>query len=246
MSKIGIIGGTGLGAMSGINNGTTMKVDTIYGEPSCELVLGKLGDKEVVFLARHGNPHTIPPHLVNYQANITALKKVGVTKIIAINAVGGIHPDMGPPKVVVPDQIIDYTFERSHTFFEENLDHVTHVDFSYPYTERLRETLIQAAADLKIDVVSFGTYGCTQGPRLETGAEIKRMERDGCDLVGMTAMPEAVLARELNLDYASLCVTVNWAAGKTESIITMDDINQALSDGMSNVVSVLKLAIQKL
>lgn len=246
MSKIGIIGGTGLSAMSGINNGTTKKLDTLYGEPSCELVEGKLGEKEVVFLARHGNPHTIPPHLVNYQANITALKKVGVTKIIAVNAVGGIHPEMGPPKVVVPDQIIDYTYERSQSFFEENLDHVTHVDFSYPYSEPMRQTLIQAGKELGIEVVTFGTYGCTQGPRLETAAEIKRMERDGCDLVGMTAMPEAVLARELNLDYASLCVSVNWAAGKTENIITMDEINQALSEGIANVVDILKLSIEKL
>lgn len=246
MSKIGIIGGTGLSALSGLEKASTLEVETTYGYPSCELVQGHLEGQDVVFLARHGNPHRIPPHLVNYRANIASLKKLGVTKIIAVNAVGGIHADMGPTHICIPDQIIDYTSERCFTFFEDGQESVKHIDFTYPYTESLRVSLLQAAESLSVKVSNAGTYACTQGPRLETIAEIKRIERDGGDIVGMTGMPEAALARELNLDYACLAVVVNWAAGKTDGIITMEEIDKALAVGIKDVMSIIKAALSTL
>lgn len=246
MAKTGIIGGTGLSALTGLERANTHSVETLYGLPSCELVQGKVGNQEVVFLARHGNPHRIPPHMVNYRANISALKKMGVTRIIAVNAVGGIHPDMGPTEVVIPDQIIDYTYDRIQTFFEENLETVHHIDFTYPFSDSLRNVLLEAAQSKLVKVAAGGTYGCTQGPRLETAAEIQKLKRDGCDLVGMTMMPEAALARELNLDYASVCVVVNWGAGLSNSLITMEDIEEALSSGMQKVISILHGTMERL
>lgn len=243
---LAIIGGTGLTSLDTLKVHREETVTTPYGEPSGPLVHGELADRPVVFLPRHGPGHRLPPHRVNYRANVAALKQVGVTRIIAVAAVGGITPQMSPERLVFPDQLIDYTHGRTQTFFEDAADPVVHVDFSYPYSDTLRMTLIEAARELGLQALEHGVYGATQGPRLETAAEITRMERDGCDLVGMTGMPEAVLARELDLDYATCAVVVNWAAGKTDGVITMDQIQAHLGAGMEKVKRLLTAAIPRL
>ncbi|MBW7470312.1 S-methyl-5'-thioinosine phosphorylase [Marinobacter sp. F4218] len=240
---VGIIGGTGLTTLSGLEITGERPVETVWGAPSAPLVEGSLGDQPVVFLSRHGNPHRIPPHQVNYRANLQALYEAGVRTVVGVNAVGGIHPDMGPAHVVIPDQIIDYTWGRPSTFFEGDLEEVTHIDFTWPYDADAREILVAAAASLGVSFSDFGVYGATQGPRLETAAEIRRMERDGCDLVGMTGMPEAVLAAELGMRYVCLGLVVNWAAGKSDHIITMAEIEEAIDKGMSSVKGMLEMSM---
>jgi len=244
MSKLAIIGGTGLTALEGLEITHQQELDTPYGKPSSPIIHGTYGEKTVMFLARHGTQHTIPPHKVNYRANIWALKELGTKTVIAVAAVGSIHPDMQPPDLVIPHQMIDYTYSREHTFFAENLTHVTHIDFTDPYCENLRNQLLIAAKSLNIKVHTQGVYGATQGPRLETTAEINRMERDGCDIVGMTGMPEAALARELELCYATCAVVANPAAGRGSAQITMADIEANVKQGIDNIRQVLIEVIQ--
>jgi len=232
MGKVGIIGGSGLARLSRLVVTHREVAHTPYGEPSAPLTHGVFEGQEVVFLPRHGSGHTIPPHKVNYRANLYALKEIGVSQVIGMAAVGGITVRMAPGQLCVPDQLIDYTWGRGHTFIEGDLANVTHIDFTEPYCETLRQVLISAGARAGIDLVVGGTYGATQGPRLETAQEIHRMERDGCDLVGMTGMPEASLAREIGLCYACCAVVVNWAAGKGAGPITMDEIEKNLAAGM--------------
>ncbi len=243
MTTLAIIGGTGLTQLSNLAITKREKLDTPYGAPSAEFVTGELDGKTVIFLARHGNPHTIAPHNINYRANIWGLKQLGVQQIIAVAAVGGITKAMTPAHIAIPDQIIDYSYGRKHTFFDDSNYPLTHIDFSYPYNSRLRDLLIAAAANADIEIASTATYGCTQGPRLETVAEIKRMKQDGCDLVGMTAMPEAALAKELDIEYAAISVVANWAAGITEGEITMAEIEHNLHTGMANTALLLKAFI---
>lgn len=243
MHPVGIIGGTGLTTLSGLEIIGEKPVHTAWGVPSAPLVEGQLEGQPVIFLSRHGNPHRIPPHQVNYRANLKALYDAGVRTVIGVNAVGGIHPDMGPAHVVIPDQIIDYTWGRASTFFEGDLDSVTHIDFTWPYDESARQILMDAAAAEAVPFSGFGVYGATQGPRLETGAEIIRMERDGCDLVGMTGMPEAVLAAELGMRYVCLGLVVNRAAGKSDHVITMEEIDSAIEQGMSGVKRILEVSM---
>lgn len=240
---VGIIGGTGLTRLPGLAITGREAVDTPWGEPSAELVYGDLNGLSVVFLARHGDPHRIPPHQVNYRANLWAMQRVGVQAVVGVNAVGGIHPSMGPAHIAVPDQLIDYTWGRPSTFFEGDLQAVTHIDFTHPYSQSVREVLIDCAVQAGIEHSSRGVYGATQGPRLETAAEIVRLERDGCHLVGMTGMPEAALAAELELDYGCLALVVNWAAGKSDHIITMEEIEQAIAEGMSGVLDILARSV---
>lgn len=240
MTVYAIIGGTGLTELEGLTIQEALPLDTPYGAPSADVLRGVYAGREVLFLARHGQPHRIPPHQVNYRANVWALKQAGADAILAVNAVGGIHPAMGTGHFCVPHQIIDYTAGRAHTFYEGELEHVTHVDFSHPYDARLREKLVAALMAEGCPHSGHGVYGCTQGPRLETAAEIARMERDGCDIVGMTGMPEAVLARELALPYACLGLVVNPAAGKSAAQITMAEIERALEQGMGKVKAVLR------
>ena len=240
MAKIAIIGGTGLTSLKGLEITGKEVVQSKYGAPSGELISGVLSGKEVLFLPRHGYNHNIPPHKVNYRANIAVLKEAGADYIIAVNAVGGITNEMGPGQISIPDQLIDYTWSRQHTFFEDELDDVVHIDFTQPYCETLRQKLITAADQHGIDVVGKGTYAVAQGPRLETAAEIDRYERDGCHIVGMTGMPEAALARELELCYASVSVVANMAAGRGEGEITMAEIERTLDTGMANVRALLE------
>lgn len=246
MSKIAIIGGTGLTSLNNLEIIGREIVHTKYGEPSAPMIRGTLAGHEIMFLARHGHGHTIPPHKINYRANIAALKDAGVEKIIAVNAVGGITEKMLPKAIVLPDQIIDYTWSRTNTFFEEGLEQVVHIDFTNPYCQELRGQIMSAAVAAKIKLVTDGTYAATQGPRLETTAEVIRLERDGCDLVGMTGMPEASLARELELCYASICVVANMAAGKGPDEITMEEIEKNLYQGMDDVRTLLESVISSL
>jgi 5'-methylthioinosine phosphorylase len=238
--EFAVIGGTGLTEIEGLEVTHREVVHTPYGEPSGPITHGIIAGKHIAFLARHGYTANIPPHRVNYRANIWALKSLGIDKVVAIAAVGGITPDMQPTRLVIPDQIVDYTYGRAHTFFEDGLEHVTHIDFSWPYCAELRNTLLAAAQCAGIAVVPHGTYAATQGPRLETAGEIRRLERDGCDLVGMTAMPEAALARELDMCYAACAVVANWAAGKSDEEISMDEIHENLIVGMANARALLR------
>jgi 5'-methylthioinosine phosphorylase len=239
MSELAIIGGTGFflessGYVVGCRS-------TPYGETSEALNQLPLGDREVVFLARHGIPHSIPPHLVNYRANIWALKEAGVKRIVAINAVGGIPADWLPGSLIIPNQLIDYTYGREHTYSDGNGSELLHVDFTEPYDQALRTALLAAAKAAGVSVVDGAVYGATQGPRLESAAEVDRLERDGCDLIGMTGMPEAALARELGLAYASLCIVVNPAAGRSDQPITLEDIHKVLEQGVEEAKKLLGL-----
>jgi 5'-methylthioinosine phosphorylase len=236
-----VIGGTGLDQLPGLKITEQRNLDTPYGKPSASIKIGELHGRHLGFLARHGDDHRIPPHKVNYRANLWALQHIGVKHVMAVAAVGGITAEMKPARLVFPDQIIDYTWGREHTYADGSADHVQHVDFSHPYTPLLREKFIESARALKLDAVESGVYGATQGPRLESIAEIRRMAQDGCDLVGMTGMPEAGLARELGLNYACCAVVVNWAAGLGTGDIHAE-IEACIEQGMSG----LRLLLEKL
>lgn len=243
MTDLAIIGGTGLTELSGLEITHREVVSSPYGEPSGPVIHGRLFDSEVIFMARHGHGHSIPPHEVNYRANLWALRSVGIRRILSVAAVGGIREDMLPGRVAIPDQIIDYTWGRNHTFFEGELESVTHIDFTEPYCPELRGALLKAADNAGIRVARDGTYAATQGPRLETAAEIDRLERDGCDLVGMTGMPEAALARELGISYACCAVIANHAAGRGSTDIHSDietHLNEALDQTRGIMASLLR------
>ncbi len=211
---LAIIGGSSLAKLPILEVTHRQVVRTPYGDPSCALTFGRIGMQHVVFIARHGYGNSIAPHEINYRANIWALHSVGVKGVIAIGSVGGIRPDMVPGSLVIPDNIVDYSWGRKHTFFEGVEKPVVHVDFTWPFDRELRARLLQNSREAGLSVIDGAVYACTQGPRLETVAEIRRLERDGADMVGMTGMPEAALARELALPYANLSLVVNWAAGR--------------------------------
>lgn len=241
---IGIIGGTGL---SSFHHGESAADRlTPYGKTSAAIIRSEIDGTSVLFMARHGEPHNIPPHRVNYRANIWAFKQLGVGKLIAVNAVGGISTEMPAGSLVIPDQIVDYSYGRDHTFYDGDTDQLEHIDFSFPFATGLRQFIADAAAATNIDIIDGATLGVTQGPRLESAAEINRMDSDGCELVGMTAMPEAALARELGIDYASICLVVNPAAGRGHSLISMEQINDVIQFGMTDVKRLLLAAIARL
>lgn len=215
---LAIIGGSGLTQLPGLHINHRQVVRTPYGMPSGALTFGELDGHSILFLARHGYGHTVPPHLVNYRANLWALHAQKVTHVVSVATVGGIHPELGPGRLAVPDQIIDYSHGRETTYAEYgNGDQVTHVDFTWPYCEEMRRRCMRALTEAGEEFMAAGTYGCVQGPRLETKAEIERMARDGVDMVGMTGMPEAYLAKELGICYAAVAASVNWAAGRGDS-----------------------------
>lgn len=242
--SIAIIGGTGLDQLDGLTVQESLAVNTVCGEPSAPIFRGVFSGKPVYFLARHGERHQWPPHRVNYRANALALQSLGVTHIIAVNAVGGITHDMAPGAICVPDQLIDYTWGRVHTFSDDEHSRLEHIEFASPYGEHTRALLLAAAEASGFCVFGRGVYGCTQGPRLETSAEIERLRRDGCDIVGMTAMPEAALAREIGIDYANLSVVANWAAGCSDEPITMESIERTLKNGMDKVRTLLEHSLR--
>ena len=239
---LGIVGGTGLTELSSLEVTRRQVVRTPFGEPSGALVFGRLAGREVVFLARHGYGHTIPPHRVNYRANIWALDAEGVDRVISVASVGGIRGDLGPGVIAVPHQILDYTWGRHGSFHEGEDKAVVHIDFTRPYCDRLRQSIVDAARATGQQIVEGGVYATTQGPRLETAAEIDRLERDGADMVGMTGMPEAALAREVGVCYAAIAVVANHAAGRAESRegIRMEDINATLRKALIQVRAIIE------
>jgi 5'-methylthioadenosine phosphorylase len=238
---LAIIGGSGLTQLVNMEVTRRFVMRTPYGEPSGALTFGRIGENEVIFLARHGYAHTIPPHDVNYRANIWALSSQNVSHVISVASVGGIRSDLVPGALVVPDQIIDYTYGRQATFFDSREKPVTHTDFTEPFCEDLRMKCMRAAALCGKNAIDGGVYAATQGPRLETAAEINRMERDGADMVGMTGMPEAILAREAGLCYASISVVANFAAGRGNSVhgIKLEEVNAVLKAAMADVREIL-------
>jgi len=246
MTLVAIIGGSGLARLKNLEITQREVMRTPYGEPSAPLIYGRIGGQEAVFLPRHGHGHTIPPHAVNYRANIWALKETGATRVIAVNAVGAITAALAPGSLVFPDQIIDYTYGRQHTFFGNEQKPVTHTDFTFPYCEELRQALIAGARAADLGAAERATYAATQGPRFETIAEINRLERDGADIVGMTGMPETSLARELGLCYASIAVVANPAAGRADGVISLKEIELTLDAGMEKTRALLERVIPKL
>jgi 5'-methylthioinosine phosphorylase len=242
--KIAVIGGTGAMAATPSDGVSSSGIETPYGDPSSPILTWRSsrdgGDTEFSFLARHGLDADIPPHRVNYRANVWAVAQIRPDHVIAINAVGGIAAGAPPGMLVFPDQIIDYTWGREHTFADGSGGPVNHVDFTEPFSAGWREQLIATARKIGLDCRDSGTYAATQGPRLETAAEIDRLERDGCDVVGMTGMPEAALARELELDYAICAVVINQAAGRGGSGIAIhDEIERYVAAGMDRVRQLL-------
>lgn len=219
---------------------------TPYGEPSGPLTFGKINDHEVVFLARHGYGHTIPPHAVNYRANLWALQSLNLSRVISVASVGGIRADFKPGMIVIPEQIIDYTHSRKYTFYDGTDRPVTHIDFTEPYCPITRKRLLEAAKRANEKIIDGGVYGATQGPRLETASEINRLERDGVDMVGMTGMPEAALAKELGLCYATIAVVANHAAGRETSAhaIRLEDAHAVLEKAMVGVRNILEWVVE--
>jgi 5'-methylthioinosine phosphorylase len=239
---LGIIGGSGLTELANLDVVRREVVRSPWGEASGPLSFGRICNQDVVFLPRHGHGHTIPPHLVNYRANIDALKRAGVSAIVSVASVGGIHADMHPGALIVPHQIIDYTWGRDNSFQNGHHEQVVHIDFTHPYDAGVRRSVLAAALEQGESVIDGAVYAATQGPRLETAAEIIRLERDGADIVGMTGMPEAALAKEAELPYAALCVVANWAAGKGNSSETVcfEEIEKVLQSAMARVRRVLE------
>jgi 5'-methylthioinosine phosphorylase len=240
MNKIAIIGGTGFSQLDQFRINKRTVVETPYGEPSDVVVSGVLSGQNFLFLPRHGSTHLIPPHLVNYRANLWALQQQGADRVIGIAAVGAIDATLGAGSIAIPDQIVDYTWGREHTFSDASGCEVQHIDFTNPYSAKLRLRLIKAAQHAGVTVAETCTYAATQGPRLETAAEIDRLEIDGADIVGMTGMPEAALARELSLDYACIAIVVNAAAGRGAEPISMDAIREVLATGSRQVLKILE------
>ena len=247
--KLGIIGGSLLKSLDIFTPENEERFNTPFGEPSDHFITGTIGEREVVFLNRHGINHHIAPHQINYKANLFVMKLLDVTHIVATMAVGGITSAMAPGRWVVPDQIIDYTHGRNHTYNDYNDKAVDHIDFAYPFDESLRQQLIATLDRCDIGHETRATYGAAQGPRLETAAEILRMKRDGCDIVGMTAMPEACLARELEIAYAGISNVVNWAAGLTHGgepasaengTVSMEDIQACIQQGDRDLENIIK------
>jgi 5'-methylthioadenosine phosphorylase len=240
---LAIIGGSGLTQLANLAVERREVVRTPYGEPSGPLIFGRICGQPAVFLARHGYGHTIPPHEVNYRANIWALHHAGSACIVSIASVGGIRADLAPGTLVVPHQIIDYTWGRGNTFHEGADSPVVHTDFTHPYDAEMRRLLLDAARDAGQPLVDGAVYAATQGPRLETAAEIDRLERDGADIVGMTGMPEAVLAREMELPYAAITVVANHAAGRGESAqgIRFASLEDILRESMERVRRIIEM-----
>ncbi len=242
---LAIIGGSGLYSLDqNFEVGEPASRDTPYGDTSADILPGSWHGVALAFMPRHGARHGVPPHRVNYRANIWALKQLGVSRVIAVNAVGGIDADLPPQTLALPEQLIDYSSGRESSFFDGGEGLVRHIDFSRPYSAWLRGIIIEAGANLGQPLVASGTYGCTNGPRLETAAEITRMKNDGCTMVGMTGMPEAALARELELDYACLALVVNRAAGLKAQEISMQEILAHMEKGIGRVKILLAEAVR--
>jgi 5'-methylthioinosine phosphorylase len=239
---LAIIGGSGLTKLANLEIGRRKLARTPYGDSSGPITFGLIGRTEVLFLARHGYGHTIAPHEVNYRANLWALKQAGAADVISVASVGGIRNDVWPGMLLVPHQIIDYTWGRAATFFEGPGAPVNHIDFTEPYSRAMRQRVLEAAGAAGERIADGGVYAATQGPRLETAAEINRLEGDGADVVGMTGMPEAALAREIGLEYAAIAVVANYAAGRGDSqrAVPLDRIQAVLDEAMGRVRRIIE------
>lgn len=239
---LAIIGGSGLTTLSNLDVSHREVVRTPYGEPSGAVVFGQICGQPAMFLPRHGYGHTIPPHMVNYRANLWALHHHKATGIISVASVGSIRADLAPGDIVLPTQIIDYTWGRKSTFFDGGATPVVHIDFTEPYDRELCERIVAAAEASAVEIKQGAVYAATQGPRLETAAEVNRLERDGADVVGMTGMPEAVLARELGLPYAAINVVANHAAGRGSSAngIHFESLEPVLQAAMGRVRTIIE------
>ena len=252
MSLIAIIGGSGFDTYDDLVVNDAIIQETPYGAHSGPVLKGRLGNSPCLFLPRHGTGHRMPPHKVNYRANIWLLKQLGVSQIIACNVVGGISPSMSPDTIVIPDQLIDYTYDREHTFYDgkqnvllgEHYQNLQHIDFSLPYSEGFRQKVINFFEHSDVNCVAKGVYGCTQGPRLETVAEIERLKRDGCDIVGMTGMPEASLAKEIGIEYVSIAIVVNWSAGINSTALSMVEIMNTVRKNMGQIKTLMPKLLQ--
>jgi 5'-methylthioinosine phosphorylase len=247
IKMLAIIGGTGLTQLANLEITHRQVMRTPYGEPSGALTFGTIKRHEVVFLARHGYGHTIPPHKVNYRANIWALRDAGAKRVVSVASVGGIRADLLPGVIVIPDQIIDYTHGREFTYFEGRDRSVVHIDFTYPYFPALRRQILDAARLAGEACLDGGVYAASQGPRLETAAEVTRLERDGADMVGMTGMPEAALARELDLNYATIAVVVNHAAGRGDSGdgVHLENVGAVAQPAMARVRNIIECLVER-
>lgn len=243
-TTLALIGGTGLNELAEATE--TIEMDTPFGPPSAPIRVISTDPVRLLFLPRHGSPHRFPPHRVNYRANLWALKEAGAGQVLAVSAVGGITDAYRPGTLAAPDQLIDYSWGRQHTFFDSEDVPLVHVDFTHPYEGRLRDRLLQTAATQSIDLVDGGCIGVFQGPRLESGAEVERARRDGCDMAGMTSLPETALARELGLDFAGIAVVSNWGAGVSGALISEDDIAETLKEPMARVRALLRALISTL
>lgn len=243
---LAIIGGTGLTQLANLEITQRQVMRTPYGEPSGALTFGTIKQHDVVFLARHGYGHTIPPHKVNYRANMWALHELGAKRVISVSSVGGIRNDMVPGVLVVPDQIIDYTYGRHATYFDGHEHSVVHMDFSFPFNRDTREKILAAAETAGAPCIDGGVYAATQGPRLETVAEVNRMERDGADMAGMTSMPEAILSLELEMAYATIAVVVNDAAGRRSSSdgVHLETLGHVIPPAMEKVRAILECVVE--
>jgi len=244
LRTLALIGGTGLTELS--ENTETLVVDTPYGAPAAPIRVISTAPVRLLFLPRHGSPHRFPPHRVNYRANLWALREAGANHVLAVSAVGGITGDYAPGTLAAPDQLIDYSWGREHTYFDSADVPLVHVDFTRPYAGPLRNMLLQSAASQSIDIVDGGCIGVFQGPRLESAAEVERARRDGCDMAGMTSLPEAALARELGLDFAGIAVVSNWAAGVSGDLISENDIAETLKEPMARVRALLQALVTTL
>lgn len=242
---LAIIGGRGLTELANLKVTHRQVMRTPYGEPSCAFLFGMLNQREVIFLARHGYGYTIPPHLVNYRANLWALREQGVINVVSVATVGGIREDLTPGTLVVPDQIIDYTHGRDSTFFDSRNISYSNIDFSMPYSQLMRERILHSAALVEQPCLDGGVYAATQGPRLDSQAEVNRYEREGADMVGMTGMPETALAMELDMNYATIAVVANEAAGRGDShrSINMEALNTTAENAMGRVRVILECVV---
>lgn len=239
MSKIGVIGGSGLYEIKGFVLKSRKNISTPYGKPSGQYLTGKISNTEIVFLPRHGKNHDIPPHMINYRANIWGFKKAGVDTILSISAVGGIKKGLKPGDIVILDQVLDMTKERKSTYYEGKTG-VIHIDFTEPYCPELRRILLKAGKQVNVTLKKGGTYVAVEGPRLETAAEIKSFRILGGDVVGMTGMPEASLARELEICYSGISVVANFAAGISKKKLTVAEVMEAMKDTTDQIKSLLK------
>ena len=237
MPKIGVIGGSGLYQIPGLMIKEYINLTTPFGSPSDTYMIGVLSGKEIVFLPRHGLKHHIPPHRINYRANIWGFKELGVEQIISVSAAGGIGFDIRPGMIIIPDQILDMTNGRDSTFYDG--DEVVHIDFTEPYCPELRDALFRGGEHSGIELRNSGIYVCMNGPRLETKAEIKMFLNMGVDIVGMTAMPEAALAREAEVCLAGVVVVTNYAAGIANKRLTTTEVKETMREAITRVGNLL-------